>query len=93
MMEIITILVCFIKKYIVGWANKNSLSKLAPLHEETYQPPVNPEIQALASRKAEIEAAIEELNTPATFAKYSKMQRELIKIDKQVQELTAKLEQ
>lgn len=29
MMEIITILVCFIKKYIIGWANNNSLRKLA----------------------------------------------------------------
>lgn len=85
MMEIITILVCFIKKYVIGWANNNSLRKLAPLHEEAYQPPVNPEIQALASRKAEIEGSLEELNTPATFAKYSKLQRELIKIDKQVQ--------
>jgi hypothetical protein len=74
-MEVITILVCFIKKYIIGWANNRNLAKLPPLAEETYHPPVNPEIQNLSNKKLEIESTIEEFNTPSTFAKYSKMQR------------------
>ena len=32
---------------------------------------------------------MEQFNTPSTFAKYSKMQRDLIKIDKQVTVLTS----
>jgi hypothetical protein len=33
---------------------------------------------------------MEQFNTPSTFAKYSKMQRDLIKIDKQIEELSKK---
>lgn len=51
-------MVCFIKKFIIGWANKRNLAKLEPLPDQPYQPPVNPEIEALKSRKGEIEATI-----------------------------------
>jgi hypothetical protein len=54
MMEVITILVCFIKKFVIGWANKKNLAKLEPLKEEPYVPPVNPEIEGLKARKLEI---------------------------------------
>jgi hypothetical protein len=30
MMEVLTILVCFLKKYIIGWANRTSLARLQP---------------------------------------------------------------
>jgi hypothetical protein len=75
MMEIITIVVCFIKKLVIAAANRRSLAQLEPVADSPYQPPVNPEIQTLKSKRAEIESTIEEFNTPSTFAKYSKMQR------------------
>ena len=44
MMEIITILICFIKKFLFAQADRRNLAKFATPAEQTYQPPVNPEI-------------------------------------------------
>jgi hypothetical protein len=70
----LTILICLAKKLLFWFVDRDrSDSKTA--EDTPYQPPRNEEIDSLKERKREIESTIEELNTPSTFAKYSKMKR------------------
>jgi cation transport ATPase len=89
MYEAITILICFIRKFILAYADRPRPAPPLPV----YTPPSSPQLDALLARKQEIDGSIEELNTPSTFAKYSKMQRELVKLNKQIEELGSKQEE
>ncbi len=54
MMEVITIVVCLIKKLVFVIFDRRNHARFAPVAEETYSPPVNPEIEALKNKKVEI---------------------------------------
>jgi len=74
MYEVLTILICVVKKVLFYFVDR-AKGESTDAKDKPYQPPRNEEIDALRERKREMESTIEELNTPSTFAKYSKMKR------------------
>ncbi len=95
MNELFTVIACFLKKKVAQRMNNKQQSQyetnLAKLKQ--YQPPVNTQVAELKAKKIEIQSTIQQFNSPSTFAKYSKMQRELIKFDKAIEASIKKAEE